>query len=170
MKLLLSLFLLFTTIAQAQDTVYNVKGFTRVTNIYNYLNNHKNVKFDTVDFKGSFLKMERRGDVYYLPKPLADTLLRITSNTNFDTQTIKIECAPYDTTISRFIESIAFKNGVVGFYLRDYAICKGEQLDQLYLYYPERTIMEAGVPARFFDYKIVSVIIDIVRKQSTYSN
>lgn len=164
----LPLFLLLSTIAQAQDTSYVISG---ISYVYRTVNKPQKTFFDTVDLHSSYLRMERRGDVYYLPQILGDTLLRITSNTNYNYDTIHGVCNDIserviDTVLQSKIESIAFKNNVSGFYVSEAYLCpRYGATDKFNIYYPDGTLY-----IKNRKYFIVSFEVLIARKQRSYSN
>lgn len=162
------LFLLLSTITQAQDTTYIVSG---ISYVYRTTAKPQKTFFDTLDLRGSYLKLERRGDVYYLPSMLGDTLLRITSNTNYNYDTIHGVCNDIsekviDTVLQSKIESIAFRNNVSGFYVSEAYLCpRYGATDKFNAYYPDGVLYIKNKK-----YFIVSFEVLIARKQRAYSN
>lgn len=165
---LIPLFLLLSAIAQAQDTTYIVSGLSYV---YRTTSKPQKTFFDTLNLQGSYLRIERRGDVYYLPSVMGDTLLRIAYNTNYNYDTIHGVCNDIserviDTVLQSKIESIAFKNNVSGFYVSEAYLCpRYGATDKFNIYYPDGTLY-----IKNRKYFIVSFEVLIARKQKAYSN
>lgn len=175
MRFLLPLLLLTVSSYAQYDTTYLVSGFYRTTSVYSFENKPKGMSTDSGSFAGAFLKMEKRGNLYYLPAVLKDTLIRVVSNINSVYDTIKGTCGPggilIDTIVERKTEGIAFNKGIVGFYTQEPVICPNKAaIDRLFIYYPETQIPEKSTPMRYWDYKIVSIEIRVMRKQAAYSN
>jgi hypothetical protein len=168
MKFLLLPLLALSLNCTAQDTTYFVSGFSYV---YRTNDRAQNTYFDTVNLQGSYLKIERRGDVYYLPSIMGDTLLRIAYNTNYNYDTIHGVCNDVkerviDTVLISKIESIAFRNGISGFYVSEAYLCpRYGATDKFNIYYPDGTFY-----IKNRKYKIVSFEILIARKKAAYSN
>lgn len=158
-----------------QDTTYTISGFSRITSIYGLGDVHKKTTFDTVNFAGAFIKMQRRGDVYYIPSPIADTILRTGFTLNIILDTVYGTCGPsgilIDTVVQSKTESMSFMNGITGFYVYDPNVCPNKStVDQLILRDIKKEIPEKKVKPEYWDYKKVSYTISIVKKQATYSN
>ncbi len=164
MKFLLPLLLLSLSTV-AQETTWYYSGFTKISSVYSIGKKYKSTRFDTVSFKGSLLKIRLAGDVWYLDPPLSDTLLVVSRVNNCDTT----HAFAGDTVL---MNSYGFRGGIVGFYEYGMQQANGAIIDHFYLVYPEKYLFipEVGVPRQYWDYKVVSYVIDIVRKQATYSN
>lgn len=169
MRKLLFVLMMLPLATIAQDTVYNFAGFSRVTSVYSFQDVYKNTKFDTVDFKGASIKMTRRGNAFFIPSPIADTLLIITDSLTKIKDTIRFCGAVKDSVITLRTNGYTFMGGSTGFYEYGEEQCNGSITDHLFLYYKAKAIPEDTRP-RYWDYKYVSVIITIIRKPPKYSN
>lgn len=157
-----------------QDTVYMVSGYSKITHIESFQKVAKSTKFDSVNFQGAFLRLERRGDVYYFPKIIGDTLLRTSLSIDIILDTIYGVCNVgekiIDTVIESKTESIGFKGGATGFYSHEINLCNRQIVDHLVIHMPDTPIPEKGIRPEYLDVKRVSYDISIVKRQATYSN
>lgn len=154
MKFLLPL-LLFSTVLKAQETYTgNYSYFTRSTSVYSVEDKFKQWKGDSVDLKGAYRQIAKRGNVLYLQSPIGDSLIITSQTGNLDKDTMV---------------TMAFKGGAIAFYYKGTITPTGAIYDYWLLSYPDTPIPE-GVPQRYWDKKSVTLSITVTVKQATYSN
>lgn len=179
MKYILPLFLLLSTAAYSQDTSYMFSGFVRISTILNYRGVHKETRFDTVDFKGSFLKIKNTGSGWFFPEPIGEALFTRDKSISLTNDTFHLGYK--DSVAPSKLESFAFNDGITGFMVSGPMLPSNAIIDHFFIYFPEVEIDARLRRKGFFgairnifssrpDTLIRSYVVYIVRKQASYSN
>lgn len=120
------------------------------------------------------MPLKRVGDTYYLGTAIADTLIRISSTTDIQQDTIHGVCTVgtrlYDTILVSKMESISFKGNITGFFVEQDNLCNWPIVYHLLLYYPDKPIPEKGTKTQYLDYQVIRYDIGIIKRAGSYSN